>query len=220
MVGDELDVAPEYMFDVDANESFWQNRPTASTMPPDNNDDHDLPFFDHTVAQDLNNNNDNENHETGNNIQKGEYSYHAFKNIKNYWAGPSYWKHVPRNRPTIQSNRETIEVKSRGRRGKKKHDKPLFIDNDGNVSSSGDEMFIKATSRAAKKIRLCNYKRWAPEKLKLPLTNDIPRDLFHAYAFEPSHDIFNTRRSVESDSNIPENDVEDDFPVSIFTITS
>lgn len=214
---DEPNIASEYEYDIDAIDPFLPNQQMSSTLSQ-NIDIIGSLSADDSITQDVNNNNENENEICENkiNIKKGEYSYHAFGNVKNYWAGPSYWK-VPRNRSTIQSDKETIKSKSRKRR--RIIDIPIkFIDTPDDESSD-EELFIKATSRAAKKLRYCKYNRWDADKLKLPPQTHIPKDLFHTYTFAPSIDIFHSRQSIDtiSDLNEEENNVENDFPVSILS---
>lgn len=229
--------APEYEFDMDANESntYWpdNNRSTASTMVRNNNEDmsfHSTPSDVNNVT-DVNNNFGDVNHINLNHIRDSEYSYHAFEKIQNYYAGPSYWK-VPPNRRLVQIG----EVAKRRRpRKKRQPEKVIFSsslldENDDN--SSDDELLISVTSKLVTKIRKFNYRNHDPKKINLPPFLNIPRDLFHSYEYCPSFDIQHTRPFVETQNrqsnrfvqnaelnNVQENHVEDDDAVSKLSIS-
>lgn len=147
------------------------------------------------------------------NISRGEYSYRAITNIHNYWAGPSYWK-LSMNRQSSRISQATVRT-NHGRRAKKIPEKPTFTDSTDN-SSSDSENFIKIKSKEAKKIRQVNYRRWFPEKLKLPERFDISKDLFEFYKFEPSFNTFRQRHSepMPEVSEITSHDDGEDFFVS------
>lgn len=124
------------------------------------------------------------------NISKGEYSYQAFTNFQNYWAGPSYWRQS-HNRQRSQKHRESAQSKAERRKQKQKNHKPCFTEcsgEDGSDTSDNDD-FLKITPQIVKKIRQCKYRQWDSEKLRLPSQCDIPRDLFRNYAFKPSLDM-------------------------------
>lgn len=207
------DFAPEFAFDPDIDDSIWPNQQMVSQQ----NNDEEL-ISNKSVGQDLNNNNDNgtphfaEPLPENNNIRKGEYSYHT--HIRNFKYGPSYWKF-------LRQHRSTVEPRPRGKRGGRKvEEKPSFIDCADEAQISDNEYFIKTSSRVAKRIRECNYRRWSPEKLKLPTHSDIPRNLFESYAFKPSFDIFKNLESqgnVQAEADAPHNPTEEfDFAVSAF----
>lgn len=190
-------IPPDYVFDMNADYSFWQ-RPTGSSISQNNhNDGDDLPLSNQTIHQDLNNNNnvgisfddvemDNaieiSNNDDNNNrieILRGEYEYKAFGSIRNFWAGPTYWKF------SKNSNRNVLRVQTDadnrvGQRKKTqiKVTKPNFYETDDEGESSSDEYFIKTNSRKARKIRVCNRLLWNSERLKLPPQCNIPKDIF------------------------------------------
>lgn len=210
-VDDEPYVASEYVYDVDANVSFSPAEPMSSTLYQDISGD--APFADGNKHV-----NDTENDILSNrNISKGEYSYHAYGDIRNFWAGPSYWK-LPRNRRTNLSDNQPNEPKTVKRCAKKRYEKPQFIC-EAVDESSDDGDFIKFGSRAAKRIRKVNYGAWDPKKLKLPSQSNIPSDLFDAYTFAPSIDLLRSRQPANatrhSNTDGNQNVIEDDFPVSI-----
>lgn len=213
-----FDEAPgiDYAFDLNADESVWHRPPGSSLMQNNHNDD--LPFSNGIIEQDFNNNdgisfddggfkNDNDNNNNNNRVQllRREYSYQVFSNIRNFWAGPWYWKYSKnvnqsKHAPSVNGNQS-------GRRKKKQPIKPKFDGDDG--ESSTDEYFIKTTSKAAKKLRRCNRALWHSERLKLPPQCTIPSDLFDKQNYN--------RQSEDSmESNQMENyDVDDnDFGVS------
>lgn len=203
----EPDIPPDYVFDVNADVSAW-------------NQNDDVPFSNGiNIQQDFNNNDgisfddsgfENENNNNNNDriqLRKGEYSYHAFGNIRNFWAGPTYWKfsknlNQSTHRPSENGNKS-------GRRKKKSPKKPTFYDDSG--ESSTDEYFIKINSKKSKKLRLLNRKQWSSEPLKLPPQCNIPSDLFDKHNY-------NNRQSTDSmESNQMENyeaDDDNDFVVS------
>lgn len=187
MVIDEApDIPPDYAFDLnaDADESFWQ-RPTGSMVSQNNHND-DLPLTNGIIHQDFNNNdgmsfddvefgNENDNNNNVNNriqLSKGEYAYNAFTNIRNFWAGPSYWKYSKNLKQHLQAPAENVK---RGGRKRKQQIKPTFDDDD---DGSEDGIFIKTTSKQAKKLRHCNRALWSSERLTLPPQCNIPSDLF------------------------------------------
>lgn len=151
-------------------------------------------------------------------MSKSEYSYRAMSNIRNYWAGPSYWKFALNRQSSNTSVQATVRIKH-GRRIKKNPDKPNFIDCED--SSSEDDYFIKVRSKAAQKIRNANYRNWSPAKLMLPEKYEISKDLFEYYQFEPSYNILRPRHSEpmmdanENSNHEDYNDDNDDVFVSI-----
>lgn len=175
-------------------------------------------IFDDIVAeQDLNNNMDiasdfdnieNMNGLDVNDVSKSEYSYRAIGNILNYWAGPSYWKYSM-NRPSSRSSETANVPTSHRRRPKKTIEKPNFNDS-GLDSSSDNEYFIKVRSKKAKKIRQANYRRWLPEKLKLPNKCEISKDLFECYKFEPSCNAFEQHQTQPTPEPNEDTNHEDD----------
>lgn len=189
MVFDEApDIPPEYAFDVNAvaGEEFWQ-RPTGTTISQYTQND-DLPFTNGSIQQDFNNNDgisfddvEFENgHDNGNDIMtnriqisKGEYAYKVFSNIRNFWAGPSYWKFSKNLNKSNQVPDGTVNRS--GRRKRKQPMKPAFDDGD---ETSSDEYFIKINSKATKKLRHLNRALWNSAQLKLPPQCDVPKDLF------------------------------------------
>lgn len=201
----------EYQFD-DNVESFWDDRPTGFMA----NNDH-MAFSNNMTmnSQDLNNNNDPIASSLKAETKKGsEYVYRDPVELDvNFWAGPSYWKN-PRNRPRI-ANPPEASTHSRARR---KHtiEKPHFVKFNDDSESSEDEDFLKITKKNLKKIRHCNTRRWAPEKVRLPTQYDIPKDLFQCYTYAPSIDTIKLHGGETSHST--ENNDEDDFyPVSANT---
>lgn len=215
----EDDFQPEYQID-DNVESFWANQGIESILN-NNNNDH-MSFKDIIVNQDLNNNDgllNNAMKEANNGenfrfekISKGEYSYQAYTNIKNYWAGPSYWKQS-RNHRTLHNNLESPKkLPATRKRRKIIKEKPCFKDKNeamDDTELSDDETFLKATKKNLKKVRHCNVNRWDSEKLKLPTRCDIPKDLFNFYTFCPSTSTFELHDGEETaPSNV--NDYYDD----------
>lgn len=207
----EPDIPPDYVFDVNADESFW-HRPTVSSLLQNNQND-DLPFSNGTIQHDFNNNDgisfddggfENGNNNNNNRIQllKGEYAYHAFNNIRNFWAGPGYWKYSK----NLNQNNHAPSVNGiqGGRRKKKQPNKPSFDDDDDGGETSTDEYFIKKTSKAAKKLRHCNRALWLSERLKLPPQCNIPSDLFdkHNYSRQSTDSIeSNQMENYDADNN-------------------
>lgn len=225
MIFDEDDIEPHYIFNPN-DDSLWDNRPNASILFNNNNDG--LPISNRTSEQDYNNNddcfsdatpnengNEIENQNNRKNCLKGEYSYNVFANIKNFWAGPSYWK-TSKNRLNQKNYKATDEVNPCKRQAKGElNNKPAFQTQDCDQSSD-DDSFLKINSKAAKKMRHCNYKKWIPDKLKLPVQSDFPNNLFDTYAFGPSLNVFDTNQSANAtQSNSPEDLADDDFPVSM-----
>lgn len=142
------------------------------------------------------------------NISKGEYSYNAFLHGgPNAWAGPTYWK-VKHNRNGARDMRKTnssAQTESRQQRGKKNIELPKFAGSDSD--SSDNELFIKLTTRKVKSIRKCQYRRWLPDKLKLPPQINIPKDLFHTHTFAPSNNIFGlSHKAGNEEKNYEDND--------------
>lgn len=233
MVFDEApDIPPDYAFDVNADVDvdvdgpFWQG-PTGSTVPQNNNNnDDDSPFGSGTIHQDFNNNdgmsfddvevgNENDNNNNINNrikLLKGEYAYKAFSNIRNFWAGPTYWKF---SKNLNQSQLVPAENVTRGGRKKKHHIKPTFDDDD---DESDDGIFIKINSKAAKKLRRLNRALWSSERLKLPPQCNVPNDLFDKYNYYQQLDT--STESVESNQVDNYDDDDMDFGVSCFCILS
>lgn len=224
----EEDFQPEYQFD-DNVESFWANRDTESTL--NNNNNGHMSFKNSIVNQDLNNNDgllDNAKNEANNgenfrfeNISKGEYSYQAYANIKNYWAGPSYWKRS-RNHRVLHNNLESPQQLPTARKRRKIiKEKPCFKDKNkamDDTELSDDETFLKATKRNLKKVRHCNVNRWDADKLKLPTRCDIPKDLFNYYTFCPSTSTFELQDGEETaPSNVNDyyDDEDDNYLVSL-----
>lgn len=219
---DAPDIPPDYAFDVDAvaDEPFWQ-RPTQ------NNQNDDLPFMNGTTQQDFNNNDgisfddvefdsgvDNGNDNMNNRVQmlKGEYAYNAFSNIRNFWAGPSYWKFSKNLNHTQQA--PAGNATRNGRRKKKLPSKPSFDDGD---ETSSDEIFIKIKSKAAKKLRHLNRALWNSDRLKLPPHCDVPKDLFAKH----NHNRHSNTSTDSIESNHEQNyDADDDgFGVSLMCIS-
>lgn len=187
---DAPDMPPDYAFDAnaDVDDAFWQ-RPTGTKISQNNQND-DSPLANGTIQQDLNNNDGisfddvgfddgNENVNGKDNINnrvqlsKGEYAYNAFSNIRNFWAGPSYWKF---SKNLNQSHRAPAENANPKVRRKKRPCEPAIFD-DGDDTSS-DELFIKIKSKAAKKLRHLNRALWKSDRLKLPPQCDFPSDYF------------------------------------------
>lgn len=196
----EPDFQPEFQFDENV-ESFWMN-----SMNQDLNNNLNEPAIDPAIAEPK----DGEDF-SFDDLSRGEYSYQAFTNIPNFWAGPSYWKH-PRNiHRGTQNNENPAQPKSRRRRIERA--KAIFTEtNNEDADTSENEGFLKATARALKKIRHCNYRLWAPEKLKLPPQYDIPKTIFDSYTFCPSIDICHPHETEEiTQANI---DDDNEFPVS------
>ncbi|XP_055301390.1 condensin complex subunit 2-like isoform X2 [Sitodiplosis mosellana] len=202
----EDDIAQDYAFDPDfdvnqANPMWVSQEDVVAEQDLNNNFDNALECDDIENADAL----------SVHDISKGEYSYRAIANIRNYWAGPSYWKFAL-NRQSSHSTQATIRSK-RGQRVKKNPEKPSFNDCPDNDSSDNDG-FIKVKSKEAKKIRRINYRRWSPEKLMLPEKCDISKDLFEFYQFEPSCNVLQHRHSepmAESNENSNHEDDDDDF---------
>ena len=203
------DYAFDPNFEVNQVDPMWTSQPQENMV----------------TEQDVNNNCDNafecddiENADalSTKDMSKSEYSYRAISNIRNYWAGPSYWRFALNRQSSNTSVQATVRTKH-GRRFKKNPDKPIFIDCDD--SSSEDDYFIKVKSKAAKKIRNVNYRNWSPEKLMLPEKYDISKDLFEHYQFEPSYNILRPRHSepmIDANENSNHEDIDDDdFFVSI-----
>lgn len=223
----EEDFQPEYQFD-DNVESFWANRDTESTL--NNNNNGHMSFRGSMVNQDLNNNGgllDNAMKEANNGenfrfekISKGEYSYQANANIKNYWAGPSYWKQSRIHR-TLHNNLESPKQLPKRKNRRIMKEKPCFKDTNkamDDTELSDDEIFLKATKKNLKKVRHCNVNRWDSEKLKLPTRCDIPKDLFNYYTFCPSTSTFELHDGEESaPSNVNDyyDDEDDNYVVSL-----
>lgn len=231
---DAPDIPPDYVFDmnmdVDANDSFSQ-RPTG-TIGSQNNRNDDLPFTNGTIHQDFNNNdgisfndvefdNGNDDNNNNNNINnninkriqllKGEYAYH-FGNIRNFWAGPSYWKFS--KNLNHQNHQAPAEADKRGNRRKtKRPNKPKF--DDGSDYSSDDECFIKIKSKAAKKVRCCNRSLWSSEKLKLPAQCNIPKDLFDKYDYNGQSNTSTDSLESNREDNYDADGI--DFGVSSFS---
>lgn len=220
---DAPDIPPDYAFDVNdvADEAFWQ--PPTGTTNQQNNQNDDLPFGNGTI-QDFNNNdgisfndtefdndngNGNDNGNMTNRVQilKGEYAYKAFSNIRNFWAGPSYWKF---SKNSNQSHQPSVGNATRAvRRKKKEPSKPVF---DGDETSS-DEYFIKIKSKAAKKLRHLNRALWNSDKLKLPPQCDVPSDLFAKYNKNQQPNTSTDSIEPNQDQNYDADD--NDFGVSL-----
>lgn len=189
-------IPPDYAFDMNDDVAF-PYRPTGSTLSQ-NNPNHDLPNG--AALQDLNNNggisfdgmefdnvhgnndddNNNNNLNNINQIQllKGEYAYQVFSNIRNFWAGPSYWKYSKNLNKNVQAQIDDNKVGGGGRRKRKHAIKPSFCGLCDDGESSMDDVFIKLNSKAAKKLRHCNRSAWNSERNKLPPKFDFARDFF------------------------------------------
>lgn len=216
--GDDLDEEQNSAFDANIDVSDWANPNEA-----------DISF-----GQDLNNNietlddipppaldgaeNEVDDSFALSNLSKGEYSYRAYENIRNYWAGPSYWK-LARRPNSVKDNQTTTAHTEHGRRAiRNNKKKPTFTTGDESSDDSG--CFIAVNSQIAKTIRQCNYRRWSSDKLKLPTQCNMSKELFHFYQFCPSFDIFrlhHTEEIREIDIQNNNND-DDDFPVSFIII--
>lgn len=226
---DAPDIPPDYVFDVNdiADEAFWQ--PPTGTTISQNNQNEDLPFGNGTI-QDFNNNdgisfndieldnendNGNDNGNISNRVQllKGEYAYNAFSNIRNFWAGPSYWKYSKNLNQTNATQAPAGNATRTGRRKKKQPSKPAFGDGD---EDSSDEYFIKIKSKAAKKLRHLNRALWNSDRLKLPPQCNVPRDLFAKHNYHQSN---TSTDSIESnqEQNYDADDIE--FGVSKMDIS-
>lgn len=196
---------PEYAFD--PNIDYLPIEPSQVPSHPNNAKLSDEISNDH----DFNNNNDaevrSEIDTAVENISRGEYSYKAFSNVKHYWAGPTYWK-IMSNRNTARNTLKATsqaQTEDHQKRGKKTIELPKFVGIDSD--STDNELFFKITSKRTKSIRQCQYRRWLPEKLKLPSQFNIPNDLFYTYTFCPSTDIFECHKE---DSEVEDNEDNDD----------
>lgn len=210
----EVDEPQDYAFDPDFEmnqlDPMWASQSQENMITEqdvNNNCDNAFECDDNEIADAL----------STKDMSKSEYSYRAISNIRNYWAGPSYWK-FSLNRQSSNTNVQASVRNKHGRRLKKNPDKPIFIDCDD--SSSEDDYFIKVKSKAAQKIRNVNYRNWYPEKLMLPEKYEISKNLFDYYQFEPSYNILRPRHSeplinANENSNHEDNNYDDDFLVSI-----
>lgn len=211
---DDLAPAPEYEFNMNESNTHWpDNRQSmASSMIAMNNEDMSLQF----TPSDVTDVNNNIGDVIPNHIQKGEYSYHASDKIKNYWAGPSYWK-VPPNRHLVRI--DGVKKKSKSRQKIQQEKAAFSLSELTDDSDSEDECFITTNSKEAKKIKKCNYRNFDPKTL--PLKSDIPRDLFDSYVYCPSFNFQRTCSPIETqdtDSNdTQENNAENDYSVSKFS---
>lgn len=192
------EIAPDYAFDGIIENSFYTITQDQIVAPFSDDINNNIEAFD--VASQ----NGDEQHLDVRNVSKREYSYGIVENIKNFWAGPSYWKFS--NRMRSQSSQETAQNK--GRRRLKEIERPKFNGND-----DSDNEYIDVDSIAAQKVPNCNYRRWSPDKLRLPLRCDFSRDLFDAYKFMPSQNIFAPNQIEPLEMN-DLNEI-DDIPVSI-----
>lgn len=206
MFFEQNDIEQEYAFDA----SVQPDQVSVSNIFADQMNNN---LNDASKRDDLSRYDDIENEEviSVNNISKGEYSYRVVDHIRNYWAGPSYWK-FSLNRLSVQSAKPKLR-RAQTRRLKIQPEKASFIGDHSTDTESDNDVFIKVNSRAAGKIRQVNYTLWLPEKLKLPQKVNLPDDLFGFYKYEPSFDIFGKRNSVETISNESLAD-NDDFSVS------
>lgn len=107
-----------------------------------------------------------------------EYSYRPLDEIQ--ILGPSYWNFRGRSKNPIRNSNDD-KKKRKGRRAPQIV--PNLID-----PPSDDDVFIKITTRAHRKIATRNIK-WNPERLLLPKDCGIDRNLFNSYQFRPGVDL-------------------------------
>lgn len=221
MVFDEApDMPPDYVFDVNADvdvgDAFW-HRPTGTTISQNNQND-DLLFANGAIQQDFNNNDGigfddvecDANDNITNRIQmsKGEYAYNAFSNIRNFWAGPSYWKYSKNLNQSQQAT--TGKANPKGRRKKRPCAPAIFDDEE---DTSADELFIKVKSKEAKKLRHLNRTSWKSDRLKLPPQCDFPSDYFAKRNYNRHSDASTDSMEQINEQNYQADDM--DFGVSL-----
>lgn len=111
-----------------------------------------------------------------------EYSYRPLDNIRNYWAGPSFWKF----------NRSVVANKSGGGGGGPSEPKKRKVTSRrvwqpvDMIARADDPVFISVKSRAGKRLRKRDItKNWDETKLMLPTVPTIQSDYFDRYRFAP-----------------------------------
>lgn len=112
-----------------------------------------------------------------------EYSYRPMKEIKNYWAGPSFWKFNRSGKgPAAAAGSGGPSEPKKRKVTTRRVWQPITM-----TPSPNQPQLISVKSRAAKRL----YKRditknWSEDKLRLPpVMAPVPSDYFDRYRFAP-----------------------------------
>lgn len=152
------------------------------------------------------------------NLVRADYTYYPYKNIRNYWAGPSYWKITGKS--NSQSSNQSTEnaqaqnsprpIRNRQRQQAKKIEFMIVEgESDDENNDEVDAKFISIRSRLARKIRKCRLEYWSAARLKFPPKLFIPNDIFDKYKFQPSYNNDNNNNVndyLDENQNIEDND--------------
>lgn len=161
------------------------------------------------------------------NLARADYSYYPHKNIRNYWAGPSYWKFSGKfssqssNQSAVSAQVQNSPKPIRHRQRHQAEKIPFMIvegESDDENNDETDAKFISIRSKRAKRIRKCRLENWSAERLKFPPKLSIPNDIFDKYKFQPSYgyiNIYNNDSNNNVNNNLDENqNIEDNTPNS------
>lgn len=210
-----FDEADSFIFEF---EDIPQTQEPISQLPPINTGDTSIgieSFVENDVESfagndnEQSNENDVEHFPPVSDLCTGEYSY--FKNIQNFYAGPTYWKYMRKR--TINQSIGKAPIKRR----RKEPEVPDFecYASDSSDESDEDSLF-QSVDKIRKSIRTVGYRNWDSQKLLLPPPLKIPNNLFDRYTFAPSIKTDKTLSPDESFDDVANTSDElfdDDFCV-------
>lgn len=119
-----------------------------------------------------------------------EYSYQPLDRIRQFWAGPSYWKYLP-------SRARLNDTSKRGTKRKRgaAFARPIFVQQSRSAATAknaDENVFLSLNSAANVRYTKSNvYRKFDTAKMKLPKDFGLGRDIFDTYEYAPGAIAFN-----------------------------